>query len=39
MDSINFIVIENYELRDIVKTEKAGPGSVFHDMVLYFTCI
>ena len=37
MDSINFFVIENYELRDIVKTEKASAGSVFHYMFLYFT--
>ena len=27
------------KLLNIVKTEKVGPGSVFHDMVLYFTCI
>ena len=26
MDSINFFVIKNWELRDIVKTEKVGPG-------------
>ena len=39
MDSINFVVIKNYEFRDIVKTEKVGPGSLFHDMVQYFTCI
>ena len=39
MDCISFVVIENKELHDIVKTEKVGPGSIIHDMVLYFTCI
>ena len=39
MDSINFVVIENEEVRDIVKTEKVGPGSVFHDISLAYNKI
>ena len=37
MDSIKFVLIENYELHDIVKTDNVGPGSVFHDMDLYIS--
>ena len=35
MEIIYLVVIEILELRAIVKTTKVGPGSVFHDMVLY----
>ena len=35
MGIINLIVIEILESRDIVKTAKDGPESVFHEMILY----
>lgn len=35
----SLFLIEILEIRDIVKTAKVGPGSVFPDMVSYFSQI